>query len=74
MFHKMIFKCFLICILLSPVLGFAGNTMAQQAPTVFLPEEVFEFQPVLEGTEIIHQFAVLNRGDALLEILKIQSG
>jgi hypothetical protein len=59
--------------LLTLVFALAENTPTQ-GPAVFLPEEVFEFQSVLEGTEIIQDFDILNQGDALLEILKIQSG
>jgi hypothetical protein len=70
---KTILNLYIICVLLSPVFSLAENTIAK-GPAVFLPEEVFEFQPVLEGTEIIHKFAVLNKGDSLLQILKIQSG
>jgi hypothetical protein len=70
---KTILNFYIICVLLSPVFSLAENTTAK-GPAVFLPEEVFEFQPVLEGTQIIHKFAILNKGDSLLQILKIQSG
>ena len=47
---------------------------ARKGPQAYLPETVFEFKPVVEGTEIVHKFILQNRGDAVLEILKIESG
>jgi hypothetical protein len=73
MLKKKILKFCFIFIMLTPVFALAENTPTQ-GPAVFLPEEVFEFEPVLEGAEVIHEFAILNQGDELLEILKIQSG
>jgi len=43
-------------------------------PKAYLPENVFEFKPVVEGAEIVHEFILRNQGDAPLKILKIESG
>ncbi len=47
---------------------------AQKGPRADLLETVFAFEPVVEGTEIIHEFILQNRGDAPLKILKLESG
>jgi hypothetical protein len=73
MLQKTILKFCLLCMLLTPVVGFAEDTK-MQGPVAFLPEDVFEFQPVLEGSEVVHEFVIQNMGDTLLEILKIESG
>ncbi len=58
---------------LVPVLGSAADT-SSFGPQAFLPESIFEFQPVVEGNQIVHRFMLHNRGEAPLEILKIESG
>jgi hypothetical protein len=64
--------CF-ICIWFIPFMGLAP-VKAFEGPKAFVPEDIFEFEPVLEGSQVVHEFTVLNRGDATLKILKIESG
>lgn len=45
-----------------------------KGPKAYLPDNVFEFKPVVEGTEIVHEFILRNQGDAPLKVLKIESG
>ena len=45
-----------------------------QQPEAFLPEASYEFEPVLEGKKIVHDFLLQNRGDAPLKIFKISTG
>lgn len=52
----------------------AGQDEPQKQPVVSLPEETFVFDTVVEGNEILHDFAVKNTGEAPLEILKVQPG
>jgi hypothetical protein len=73
MLQKTILKIYLLCMLLTPVVGLAEDK-TMQGPVALLPEDVFEFQPVLEGSEVVHEFGIQNMGDTLLEILKIESG
>lgn len=42
-------------------------------PEVFLPESVFEFQPVVEGIRVVHTFILHNRGEKALEMIDIKS-
>ena len=52
----------------TPVPGSAGS------PAVFFPEKVFEFQPVVDGAKVVHDFVVLNKGTTLLLIENVRTG
>lgn len=43
-------------------------------PRAILPETVFEFGTVVEGTEVAHDFVILNDGDEPLQINQVLSG
>ncbi len=62
----------MIC--LSPNLGHTATTDVKAGPKAYLPENIYEFQPAIEGTEIVHEFVLFNKGDAPLDILKVKSG
>ena len=46
----------------------------KQAPNLALPETEFDFGEVKEGSTITHDFVILNKGDSILEINKVESG
>jgi len=52
----------------------ADEIPSQKTPVAFLPEYVFQFEPVVEGDKTIHDFIVQNKGSSALEIGKIESG
>ncbi|MCP4691395.1 MAG: DUF1573 domain-containing protein [Desulfobacterales bacterium] len=66
------------------VLGWASMAICADAPTgaakdatgpaVYFPAKIFEFQPVLGGKEVVHDFVVRNKGDAELKIEKVKTG
>lgn len=63
----------MIC--LSPNLGYTTTTAgAKSGPKAYLPENVYEFQPTIEGTEVVHEFVLFNKGDAPLDIMHVKSG
>ena len=43
-------------------------------PTVFFPQTLYEFSPVLDGTNVVHEFAVQNKGTAVLNIERVKTG
>lgn len=47
---------------------------ASGTPSAVIPDGNYEFEPVLEGAEVIHEFKVLNTGTAPLEIERIKTG
>lgn len=62
----------------------AGAAQAQTAATargaskaeasVFFPRKAFEFEPVIEGVKVVHDFEVLNKGSAPLLINDVRTG
>jgi hypothetical protein len=52
----------------APVSGSAGS------PAIFFPEKVFEFQPVVDGVKVVHDFVVMNKGAVLLLIENVRTG
>jgi len=51
----------------------SASDAAASGPQAFLSEGIYEFQPVVEGTQVVHDFILQNRGDKTLEIIKIDS-
>jgi len=44
------------------------------APSVFFPETHFEFTPVLEGSMVVHDFVIQNKGSAALNVDRVKTG
>ena len=49
------------------------ETVKVPAPLAIVLQPVHEFEPVLEGDEVVHSFAVENKGDAELVIERVQT-
>ncbi|WDN90379.1 hypothetical protein BuS5_03350 [Desulfosarcina sp. BuS5] len=45
-----------------------------KTPDSFFPEESFDFGKVVDGTQITHDFKVLNRGNAPLVVKRVKTG
>jgi hypothetical protein len=43
-------------------------------PDITIPDPLFTFDPVVDGTEVVHDFRVYNRGKGALAIEKVQTG
>ena len=73
---KLVFyvKCFLfICFLAFPIASGAED-MAGEALSYVVPETQFTFQPVVEGTEVVHDFVIMNKGTEVLSVLNVKTG
>jgi hypothetical protein len=42
-------------------------------PSAFLPAAKFEFEPVVEGIEVTHEFIIQNKGAALLQVQNVKT-
>ncbi|MEE4243141.1 MAG: DUF1573 domain-containing protein [Desulfopila sp.] len=51
-----------------------STSQAATGPKALLPETVFDFGAVVEGTEVTHDFVIVNNGDEPLEINQVLSG
>lgn len=43
-------------------------------PDIMIPNPLFTFETVVDGTEVVHDFQVYNRGKGDLAIQKVQTG
>jgi len=62
------------CVLFSATGSFGAQDKTLQLPSAFFQETQYAFEPVLEGTEIMHDFILQNKGTAPLEIKKVRTG
>ena len=62
------------CILFTQTGSFGTENNTLNTPPVLVPESHYKFAPVLEGTEITHDFIVQNKGAAPLKIETVRTG
>ncbi len=71
---KSVIACFfLIYIMTFPVFSY-GRSGEQGRPSAAVVGNSYEFEPVLDGAQVVHEFVVLNNGSAVLEIEKVETG
>lgn len=63
-----------IIVLILGVLLLSAEVFAENTPAAFLPEQTYQFAPLLEGTEVVHDFILQNKGTAPLDIINLKSG
>ncbi|MDJ0781103.1 MAG: hypothetical protein QNJ22_03985 [Desulfosarcinaceae bacterium] len=51
-----------------------ASDVSQPAPKLVLEETAFNFDPVVDGALVNHDFAVRNEGDAVLHINQVKTG
>jgi hypothetical protein len=54
--------------LLAPVVA------AEGAPVAVMNEMTYEFPPQFDGTDVVHDFVIKNKGDADLTITDVKAG
>lgn len=52
----------------------AAAAAGSDSPAVFFPEKAFEFEPVIDGVKIVHDFTIMNKGSATLTIENVRTG
>lgn len=52
----------------------AGSGSAEAGASVFFPEKAFEFQAVIDGAKVVHDFVVINKGSVPLLINEVRTG
>jgi hypothetical protein len=73
--------------LIAPPAGAGGSTLLADSasretatvdqsapPSIMIPDPLFTFDNVVDGTEVVHDFRVNNRGKGDLAIEKVQTG
>lgn len=62
-----------ICIFFSATVSFTGEIQPIKSPSAFVPEVRYEFSPVLDGTQVTHDFIIQNKGNAPLNVEKVKT-
>lgn len=64
-----------ILVLLLPQAGLSAEPAREGAkPSAIVPESTYEFDEVVDGSQVIHDFIIQNKGDAPLDITKVKPG
>lgn len=50
-----------------------GKTPTSSAPVAVAKEARFDFEPVIEGTDVVHEFVIENKGNSPLHIEKVRT-
>jgi len=67
--------CLMLLIVALSVIGFLAPVQADEgAPVAVIENGLFDFGVVYEGTDVIHDFKIQNKGDADLEIIDVKAG
>jgi hypothetical protein len=63
-----------LCLIgLSPFSSGAEDAADLKLPLAYLPAANFEFEPVVEGKAVSHEFVIQNKGSALLEVQSVKT-
>jgi len=54
--------------------GEAAPADPNAQPNIDIPDPLFTFEAVVDGTEVVHDFQVYNRGTGELAIQQVQTG
>ena len=63
-----------ILLVLIPFSVFGQSTTDPGAPSLFVPEPVFQFESVVSGQAVNHDYIVVNKGNAELKITSVKTG
>jgi len=63
-----------VCTLFFTTLSFGAEDKTGRHASAFFPEPKYDFGRVVEGTEVLHDFVIQNKGDADLYVKRIKSG
>jgi hypothetical protein len=63
----------MLCLMAIPIASGAEVT-ADENLSYALPEKQYTFQPVVEGTEVVHDFVIQNKGTEELTVLNVKTG
>jgi len=67
-------KAMILTIFTALILAAGPAASKVSGPSAFLPETVYTFEPVLEGSVVVHEFVLQNKGDEILFIERLKSG
>ncbi len=62
------------CMIFFTIYPVAAKNSTEKRPLAVIPEQTYEFEPVLEGSMVTHDFIIQNKGTAPLVIEKVKTG
>lgn len=71
---KIIFIAVIFFSLFSIAVSFGIEKEAQKSPSAFFPANSYEFEQVVDGSKVMHDFIIQNKGTAPLIIEKVKTG
>ncbi len=76
-----IFVCSLLLYLCVVSPSFSADTEAQskdsgavKSASVFFPAPAFEFDSAIDGSDVVHDFVIMNKGTDILKVDKVKTG
>jgi hypothetical protein len=63
-----------ILFVLIPFSVFGQNIDDPGAPSLYVPEPLFQFEPVVSGQKVEHDYILYNKGTAELKITSVKTG
>lgn len=52
----------------------SADDVVPKGPVAFFPDPRYAFELTLEGKELLHDFVIMNKGDSMLEVKKVNPG
>ncbi len=71
---NLFFFFLLFFLLLNLNASITAENNVNKYPSAHMPVDNYKFDTIVEGTEIDHQFVIQNKGNAPLNIEKVQTG
>ena len=62
------------CMIFLTIYPADAKNSTEKRPLAVIPEQTYEFIPVVEGSLVTHDFIIQNRGTATLVIEKVKTG
>lgn len=71
---KILWPCTLIALLLVAAPLSASEKIVPTGPSISVGAPAFEFDAVIDGEEVMHDFVIHNKGSQVLEIKNVRTG
>lgn len=72
--HLFALPVYLCCIFFLSAAAIADTQAKDGVPVAEVAVNSYTFSSVVDGTEVVHDFIITNKGTAVLEIVKIKTG
>ena len=63
-----------LALFLTLVAAVSFGSQEQPSPSAIFPETSYDFSPVLDGSKVVHDFVIQNKGTAILKVEKVKTG